>query len=134
MPGFSGDNSGAGTGQSRGVYVEDVGSSGTLLFTATKRTRVTSLIATNKEGGILPISLYVIDASEDQAYVLRNIRVFKSMPLVMELVDGDERTMTNLLDQVPLVELVLMPGDELYATTPINDSFDITLAVREGVR
>lgn len=134
MPGFSGDNSGAGTGQSRGVHVADIGSTGTLLFTAAKRSRVTNLVASNKEGGILPISLYVVNADEDEVYVIRNTRVFKSKPLVMELVDGDERTDNNLLDQVSLSELVLQPGDELYAITPINGSFDVTLTVREGVR
>jgi hypothetical protein len=134
MPGFSGDNSGAGTGQSRSAHVPAIASGGTLLFTAAKRTRVTSLTASNLEGGILPISIYVVNSDDDEVYVIKNARVFKSRPLVVELIDGDERTSTHILDQVALTELVLSPGDELYASTPISGSFDVTLTVREGVR
>lgn len=132
MPGFAVQSqSSASEGFAKGYYVNNVGITPALLFTATKKTRVANVTAHNLEGGILPIKLFVRRSSVDTTVV--ETRVFKQKALVMSLVDQDPRVGADKMLDLPHTELVLLPGDELYAVSPLNNSFDVNVSLFEGI-
>lgn len=132
MPGFAITSSISNEGQAKGAFVKDVGgTSPSLLFTATKKTRVISCSAVNKSGGILPINLFVRKAGVDTELV--RARVHKRKHLILSLVEQDARIGADKMADLPHTEVVLLPGESLYATAPIEDAFDITLSVFEGI-
>lgn len=132
MPGFAVQSqSSASEGFAKGYYITDVGTTPTLLFTAVKKTRVTNVTANNTEGGILPLTVFV--RRDDIDTVIIETRVFKQKAVVMSLVDQDPRVGADKMSDLPHTELVLLPGDELYATSPLDNSFDININLFEGI-
>ena len=137
MPGFAVTSSiSASEGKAVGVFVKDIGTTDTLLFTAIKKTRISSLVAINKEGGILPVSVFVRRTAGQlvtDSYVAQNTRVFKKKHVILSLVDQDARVSADKMDETPHTEVVLLPGDALYAVSPLDDSFDVTITLSEGI-
>jgi hypothetical protein len=132
MPGFAVQSqSSASEGFAKGYYVKNVGVTPTLLFTAGKKTRITNVTANNVEGGILPITLFVRRDNVDTVVI--ESRVFKQKALVMSLVDQDPRVGADKMTDLPHTEIVLLPGDALYAMSPLNNSFDININLFEGI-
>ncbi len=138
MPGFAVTSSiAASEGKAGSAFVRDIGPTPKSLLTAAKKTRVTSLVANNKEGGILPFDLYVRRETSpgvfSNTYIAERVRVFKRKFVVLALVDQDPRVGAEKMDDIPHTEIVLLPGDTLFATTPIASSFDVTVTYAEGI-
>lgn len=133
MPGFAITSSSTNEGTAVNAYVRNVGSAPSLIFGAAKKTRITGLLAVNVEGGILPITLFVKKADLSETAVATNSRVFKQKYIILSLVSGDLRTTEELMDDHPIAELVLLPGESLYAQSPLDNSFDVSLIAYEGI-
>ena len=100
------------------------------LFTATKKTRVNSILATNTSFGILPVRIFVDQGSGDKP--LAYARVKNTNYIVAPLVSGDARVAG--FEGEALTEFVLDIGDELKASCPFADKVAITLNLSEGVK
>lgn len=109
----------------------------TEFFTATSKTRVLTVIATNVELGIIPVRLYVQRGSEDPSIVART-RLLKSKALVLPLVSGDFRTGDSGLADSEYnkiaTEFVLQPGDKLYATSRLANAIQLTIELKESIK
>lgn len=133
MPGFAVQSSAAASeGFAKSAYIQGVGTTPTTLFTAVKKTRVTSVLANNTVGGILPVSL-LLTRGGNTSYVVKNIRVMRRQHLVLSLIAQDDRVNPEKIGDIVHTELVLLPGDVLTATSPLDDSFDITITLFEGI-
>ncbi len=147
MPGYAYpvDAVSAGTAKSINFLVTDTApGSATVIYTATSKTKVTSVLAAHtgaSDTGILPVSLYVgRDVSGTITKLLVNkTRVLKTAYLVLPLVSGDTRVGE---DGNPVAigynkisnEITLQTGDKLYATCPFEDVIGLTINLEEGVR
>ena len=100
------------------------------IFTATKKTKVKSVLATNVSGGILPVTLLVDQGSGHK--VVAKSRVLKNQYMVLELVSGDSRVAGYEDDT--LAEFTMAAGDVLYASCPVADAVNITVNLVEGVK
>ena len=100
------------------------------LFTATSKTKVKSVLATNASGGILPVTLLLNQGSGDK--VIAKSRVLKTQYLVLELVSGDTRTAGKEDDT--LTEFTMAVGDVLLAACPVADAINISVNYVEGVK
>ena len=108
-----------------------------LIFTATKKTKVNSVLASNTLGTILPVELYVDRAVTEETYFIGKSRVLKSKYMVLTLVSGDNRVSEVAVDPKANkieTEFVLQVGDSLYAGCPIADVMNITANLTEGVK
>lgn len=137
MPGFAVQSqSAASEGKATSAYIKNVGTEPTLLCTAVKKARVTSLEAINTEGGILPFDLILrrtVNSVETDSYIVKGIRVFKRKHVILSLVDQDPRIDADKMADLPHTEVVLLPGDQLYAVSKLPDSFDVTVTYSEGI-
>jgi hypothetical protein len=100
------------------------------IFTATQKTQVSSVLATNVSGGILPVTLLVNKGSGNT--VVAKSRVLKTQYLVLELVSGDSRVAGYEDDT--LTEFTMAAGDVLYASCPVTNAINITVNLGEGVK
>lgn len=136
MPGYAINSSVVNEGQAKSAYIKNVGTANTLLLTATKKSRVTSLEAINTEGGILPFDLILrrtVNNVATESYIVKGTRVFKRKHVVLSMVDQDPRINADKMEDLPHTEIVLLPGDELYAVSKLPDSFDVTVTYSEGI-
>ena len=135
----------AGTAKSISFLVTDkVASTATLIYTATSKTKVNSVLAVHtgaSDTGILPIALYVgRDVSGSIVkHLVNKTRVLKTAYLVLPLVSGDSRVGE---DGNPMAigynkisnEFTLQTGEKLYATCPFEDVIELTIELSEGVK
>jgi hypothetical protein len=130
MPGFAINSTSSQQGFAKSVLVENVGGeTSSTIFTATKKTRITSLVAVNKTYGILPLTI-VAEVGEEESIVVMSARVWKQKHLVLSTV-GDASV--PISEDVPRSEIVLLPGDSISASSPIENSFDLSLVLYEGI-
>ena len=102
-----------------------------VLFTATKLTKVNSILVTNNDLGILPARIYLNDKE------INSVRVLKTKYAVLPLTSNGGRTddpadPTNDRNKVN-AEFYLSIGDQLKASCPIADAVNITVNMSEGV-
>jgi hypothetical protein len=100
------------------------------LFTATKKTRVNSVLVTNNSFGILPVRLYVNQGGGDK--LIARTRVTNTNYLVAPLVSGDPRT--SNFEGETLTEFTLQVGDVLSASCPFAGKIEVTVNLSEGVK
>lgn len=141
MPGYAApigiSNIESGTVKSINYTVSNLTDPTTTFYTATNKTKVLSVVATNSMGSILPVKLYVFRDADDSVNQVSENRVLKQRYLVQELVSGDYRT-DHLQDPAPkrhkpIAEFVLNQGDGLRATCPIAGVVNLTVTLREGI-
>ena len=143
MPGYLINSGGGGVldGQAKNVSASEIGTGENVLFTATGKTRVTSLMAVNRTPGILPIDIYIKSGS-DTFYVIKAARVKKSKELIqisgpkepdllIRLAPGTQET--TIVDDLP-PEIILNAGDSLCASSLVNNSFDIIISMKENIK
>jgi hypothetical protein len=141
MPGYAYpvgvSESDIGTAKSVTVKVTDVAPAYTTIFTATQKTKVTSILLSNAYGTILPVNLYVYRAVSSSNFSVLSTRVLKTKYALQSLVSGDVRVGDDTNPQSDLnkmlTELVLQVGDVLKANCPIEDEVSVTVNVTEGV-
>jgi hypothetical protein len=100
------------------------------LFTATSKTRVNSVLATNNSFGILPVRLYVNQGGEDK--LIARTRTANTNYLVAPLVSGDARV--SNFEGEALTEFILQTGDILKVSCPFADKITVTANLSEGVK
>lgn len=109
----------------------------TAFYTATTKTKVSSVLAHNTLGTILPVKLYVYRDSNDTLYPVAEIRVLNHKYLVQQLVSGDLRVddkEDQFLDRYKVAsDFVLNAGDQLRATCPIANAIVLTVSLEEGI-
>jgi hypothetical protein len=126
------------------LVTDKVPATATLIYTATSKTRVNSVLAVHTgalDTGILPVSLYVgRDVSGSIVkHLVNKTRVLKTAYLVLPLVSGDSRVGE---DGNPISigynkisnEITLQTGEKLYATCPFEDVIGLTIELSEGVK
>ena len=126
------------------LVTDKVPATATLIYTATSKTRVNSVLAIHtgaSDTGILPVSLYVgRDVSGSIVkHLVNKTRVLKTAYLVLPLVSGDSRVGE---DGNPISigynkisnEITLQTGEKLYATCPFEDVIGLTIELSEGVK
>ena len=140
MPGYAypvgAVNSDTGTATSVTAVI-DAANDLVTIFTATQKTRVNAVLASNDLGTIVPVDLYVYRDSEDENYFFGKTRVLKSKYLVLPLVSGDSRVDELVADPKAnkiATEFVLQIGDALKASCPIADAVNVTANLTEGVK
>jgi hypothetical protein len=136
--------SSAGTAKSVSFLVTDTSvASATAIFTATSKTKVTSVLAVHtgaNDTGILPISFYVgRGGSGTDKQLINKTRVLKSAYLVMPVVSGDSRVgedgdPTTAGYNKIATEFVLQTGEKLFATCPFEDVISVHVELIEGVK
>jgi len=139
MPGYANpilNTSEEGTSKSVSFTVNET-TSPTAFYTATTRTKVASVLATNTYGTILPVSLYVYRDLEDDTFLTCETRVLKAKYMVQQLVSGDLRVNDTADQEVGkykvLADFTLNAGDALMATCPIEDAIVLTVNLKEGI-
>ncbi len=109
----------------------------TAFYTATTKTLVSSVLATNSYGSILPVKLYVYRDLDEETYLTAESRVLKQKYIVQQLVSGDLRVDDSGDQQLNrykvITEFVLNVGDSLKATCPIEDEVVLTVTLKEGI-
>lgn len=107
------------------------------IFTATAKTRVNSVLASNSLGTILPVEMHVFRTATSQNHFISKTRVLKSKYMVLPLVSGDNRVAemavsptSNKID----TEIVLQVGDVLKFKCPIENVINITVDLKEGIK
>lgn len=141
MPGYAApvgsSNIESGTVTSINYTVSDLTNPTTNFYTATSKTKVLSVVATNSRGSILPVKLYVFRDADDSVSQVSENRVLKQRYLVQELISGDYRSDHNQdpapKRHKPIAEFVLNQGDGLRATCPVADVVGLTVTLREGI-
>ena len=101
-----------------------------IIFTATQKTKVNSILTTNISGGILPVKILVNRGGLDLE--IAKTRVLNTKYVVLSLVSGDTRTMDD--SDGTLTEFTLQVGDVLKASCPIEDVVNVTVNLTEGVK
>jgi len=135
----------AGTSKSLSFLVTDTAaSSATVIYTATSKTKVNSIVAVHtgaNDTGILPVNVYVgrdISGTVTKHLIAKN-RVLKNNFVVLPVVSGDSRVgedgnpISSGYNKV-LPEFVLNVGDKLYATCPFEDIIELHIELSEGVK
>jgi hypothetical protein len=135
--------SAAGTAKSLSFLVTDtVASSATTIFTATSKTRVSSIIAVHtgaSDAGILPVEVYVGRGNPTVKHLIAKNRVLKNNFIVLPVVSGDSRVgedgdPTTIGYNKVLPEFVLQTGDKLFAICPFEDVIQLHIELTEGVK
>ena len=126
------------TGTAKSV-TEQITSANSLvtIFTATQKTKVNSVLASNAEGTILPVELHVYRATDTTNYFISKTRVLKSKFMTLPLISGDSRVNEVDVDETANkigTEIVLQIGDAIKAKCPIEDVINITLDLKEGIK
>jgi hypothetical protein len=141
MPGYAHPietttSSSEGTSKGLTFSVDDI-TSPAAFYTATTKTKVSSVLATNNYGTILPVKLYVNRVGTDPMRLIAESRVLKTKYMVQELVSGDSRVGDSgdqQLDKYKVIsDFVLEVGDSLHATCPIEDAISLTVNLKEGI-
>jgi hypothetical protein len=135
--------SAAGTAKSVSFLVTDTAAStATTIFTATSKTRVSSIVAVHtgaSDTGILPVEVYVGRGNPTVKHLLAKNRVLKNNFVALPVVSGDSRVgedgnpISSGYNKV-LPEFVLNVGDKLYATCPFEDIIQLHIELIEGVK
>jgi hypothetical protein len=102
------------------------------VFTAVKKTKISSILLVNDDFGILPVKLYI------NAKPINSVRVLKTKYAVLPLTStggrnddpADPTTDRNKVN----VEVVLAPGDVLSASCPIADAITVVASLQVGVK
>jgi hypothetical protein len=102
----------------------------TTIFTATKKTKINTILLTNTFGTIVPVVL-VINNGTDKP--LTTARVLKNRYVVQPLITGDPRIDDGVYDAPILTEVYLNTGDILKASCRIEDIITVNVAYTEGV-
>jgi hypothetical protein len=135
--------SAAGTAKSLSFLVTDkVASSATTIFTATSKTRVSSIVAVHtgaSDAGILPVEVYVGRGNPTVKHLIAKNRVLKNNFIVLPVVSGDSRVgedgdPTTIGYNKVLPEFVLQTGDKLFAICPFEDVIQLHIELTEGVK
>ena len=135
--------SAAGTAKSVSFLVTDTAAStATTIFTATSKTRVSSIVAVHtgaSDTGILPVEVYVGRGSPTVKHLLAKNRVLKNNFVALPVVSGDSRVgedgnPTSSGYNKVLPDFVLNTGDKLYATCPFEDTIQLHIELTEGVK
>lgn len=142
MPGYAypveASSSEGGTIKSINYKVVNTTSPTTTFYTATSKTKVLSVLATNSKGSILPVKLYAFRDIDDSVNLLAESRILKQKYMVQELVSGDPRVdykdNTQIDRHKTIAEFVLNQGDGLRATCPIDNVVSLTITFKEGIK
>lgn len=133
MPGYAYpvgvSSSDAGSAKTVTVSI-DAANTAVTIFTATKKTKVNSVLATNISGGILPVKILVNQGNGNLE--LGKVRVLDTKYFSLPLVSADTRTMDD--QDGTLTEFTLQVGDALKALCPVEDVVNVTLNLTEGVK
>lgn len=113
MPGFTGRST-DGVPRTIVVTVEDADTD-TAVYSPTQKGRVTSLIAANRTGGTLPLTVKITRGA-DTHYVVKDHRV----------PNGENRELAGN-------GIIVQAGDVLEAVCPVEDSFDLIVSAVEGL-
>ena len=102
------------------------------VFTATKKTRINSVLVANDDFGILPVKIYINGQN------INSVRVLKTKYAILPLTSNGGRTddpadPTTDRNKVN-VEVVLLPGDVLQASCPVANAVFVTASLSEGVK
>ncbi len=126
------------------LVTDKVPSTATLIYTASSKTRVNSVLAIHTgafDTGILPVALYVgRDVSGSIVkHLVNKTRVLKTAYLVLPLVSGDSRVgedgnPSSIGYNKISNEITLQTGEKLYATCPFEDVIELTIELSEGVK
>lgn len=98
------------------TVTNDIGTAESVLYEATEKSMVISCILTNYTGATLPIALILRREAAD-TYLSRATRVKGGEP--RDILNG--------------ARFVMLPGDQLLAQAPLDDSFDAVTSMIEGV-
>lgn len=107
------------------------------IFTATAKTRINSLLISNSNGGILPVSIYLnpVEAGAPTSDIVKNFRVHKRRYAVQSLVSADPRVTADMLgDGLVPTEIILNVGDKLQASSRVANVITFTITYSEGVK
>lgn len=102
-----------------------------VIFTATNRTKITSILVYNTYGTILPVTVYKKVGADN--FPLVQTRVLKSRYALQALVSGDTRVESDVLDRDPVTEVVLEAGESISAACPIDDVITVTVTGLGGL-
>jgi hypothetical protein len=107
------------------------------IFTATSKTKITSILISNSYGGILPVDVYLNPAAvgEPTSTLVNKFRVHKRRYALQPLISNDPRVNADMLgDELIPTEVILNVGDKLQAQTRIADAITFTITYLEGVK
>jgi hypothetical protein len=110
----------------------DAASTPVTIFTATKKTRVNSVLLANNDFGILPVKLYLNDIEINSVRVLKT--KYAILPLTSTGGRNDDPTDPTLDRNKVNVEFILSVGDVLKASCPIADAVNVAVNLSEGVK
>ncbi len=134
MPGYAypvgADTASSGNAGTTSALIDQINTPVTI-FTATSKTKITSILINNGLGTILPVTVYINDGTLNRP--LAQVRVHKWRYALQQLVSGDTGVESNVMDQEPLTEVILMPGDSLKASCRYEDVITVTATYLEGV-
>jgi hypothetical protein len=124
------------------LVTDTAASTATTIFTATSKTRVSSIVAVHtgaSDTGILPVEVYVGRGSPTVKHLLAKNRVLKNNFVALPVVSGDSRVgedgnPTSSGYNKVLPDFVLNTGDKLYATCPFEDTIQLHIELTEGVK
>jgi hypothetical protein len=102
-----------------------------VIFTATSKTKITSVLVYNSYGTILPVNVFKKVGSTNNP--LTQVRVLKSRYALQALVSGDSRVESTVLDRDTITEVVLESGDSISASCPIEDVITVTVSGMGGL-
>lgn len=97
------------------VVAKNIGTTPTVIFTAAAKTTLIGCNAANTTGGTLPFSLLLRKGGVD-IFIRKNKRITNG---------GNEEVIQG--------KIVLIPGDALVASAGLDNSFDVTLSMLQGV-
>lgn len=101
-----------------------------IIFTATQKTKVNSILTTNISGGIVPVTIFVNRGGLDIA--IAKVRPLSTKYVVLPIVSGDTRITDDQDDTIG--EFILQTGDVLKAACPVEDIVNVTANLTEGVK
>lgn len=96
-----------------------------VIFTATNKTKITSVLVYNSYGTILPVTVYKKVGTDNLP--ISQTRVLKTRYALQALVSGDTRVESTVLDRDPVTEVVLESGESISASCPIEDVITVTV-------
>jgi hypothetical protein len=106
-------------------------------YTATTKTRVSAVLASNTLGTILPVKLYIYRDSSALSFLASEVRVLSHKYMVQQLVSGDLRVDDKDSQEVGrhkvITDFVLGVGDKLMAECPIAGAIVLTVSLEEGI-
>lgn len=130
MPGFAKTSSSADSGSANNIHAMNIPVENTVIFTATQKTRLDTVLVTNKYGSYLPLDLWVQSESAIH-YLARKFRVLNQRLLVAR---GADALSGGFVDPGTITaDIIMMPGEQLVAKAPKANTFDLVAAISEGV-